>query len=155
MDRIVFRGDSRDPKDIFASGFTPKKTGGIVVSKGGQQSGGVSTSQDLGVAMRFAAAYDGWVYVAWFSFSKGLEVLHVMQKKGYEAGYKNAMTQMELAAEEISGDEVIAARRCRQVGANAEMYGDVVVNDGCKVDKKERDLALAFLGTNVTVPKEL
>lgn len=152
MQRIVFRADTRTPEVLFKEGFKPRFKGGVKIHEGGQMTGGVSTSKDLGVAMRYAAAYDGWVYVAWLA--KGVDVYMELDKKGNQAAKGNAVSQMEIAAEQIPGTEIIAARHCRQSGDSAEMYGESVTNAACTVDKKEKDLGLAFLASNVTVPKE-
>lgn len=152
INRIVFRADTRAPATIFAEGFLPKHGGGIKITPGAQMSGGVSTSKDLGVAIRYAALYDGWVFVAWLD--QGVDVLGRLAQLGHKAGFKNAMSQMEIAARKIPGADIIAARRCRQTGEIAEMHGDVVYNEHCTVGIQHKLLAKAFLACNATVAKD-
>ena len=150
--RIVFRADTRDPAAIYASGFQPRFEGGIKITEGGQMTGGVSTSKDLGVSLRYAAAYDGWLYVC--LMTEGVDVLDHLSKKGHKKGIPNAISQMEIAAKSIPGANVIGARRARQSGGMAEMYGEVDVNEGCTVSEAEKSLAIGFLRSNATVSKE-
>jgi hypothetical protein len=150
--RIIFRADTRGPDVIFTDGFSPRMPGGIKITDGGQMTGGVSTSKDLGVSIRYASAYDGWVYVAWLS--EGVDVLAKLAKKGKKEAFTNAMSQMEIAAKKIPGNHIIAARRCRQSGDNAEMVGDIFSNTNRNVAAQEIVLGEAFLGSNVTVSKD-
>jgi hypothetical protein len=149
--RVVFRADTRGPTEIFGTGFQPRFPGGINITGGGQMTGGVSTSKDLGVSLRYAAAYGGWLYALWVT--NEVDVLDYLSKKGYRDAFRNAMSQMEIAAQSIPGEHVIGARRARQQGDKAEMYGGVEVNAHCTVGQREKDLGLAYLNTDVTVGK--
>ncbi|GEM_PF-6728417 len=114
--------------------------------------GGISTSKDLGVAIRYAAAYDGWVYVMWLD--GGIDVLGYLAKHKHKNSFKNAISQMEIAAASVDGKHIIAARRCRQTDNNAEMYGEVVANPNCVVREPDKSLGIAFFNSNVIVSKD-
>ncbi|GIW73282.1 MAG: hypothetical protein KatS3mg102_2824 [Planctomycetota bacterium] len=164
-ERLIFRADQRDPKTIFKDGFKPRFDGGIHITAGGQMTGGVSTSKDLGVAMRYAANYSAameeakmkercWVYAAWAE--KGVDVIHYLTEKWGLKGKQldNAISQMEIACEKIPGKHIIAARKARLKGNLCELYDDLVENRAAKVSEATRLLAIAFLNSGVTVSKD-
>jgi hypothetical protein len=158
--RIVFRGSANHPYDKFREGFSPRNPRGeIQIQPGGQMIGGVSTSKDIGSAIRYAANYEGWIYVAFLT--KGVDVLEHMiaksKKSGgdkYKKGIPNALTQAEIAALSVDKSELIAARRCRVVNDMAEMFGPVFPNLYCKVPDSAREEGFKWLETQITVPKE-
>ncbi|HTS61408.1 MAG TPA: hypothetical protein VMH28_05265 [Candidatus Acidoferrales bacterium] len=161
MGRIVFRGSSSHPDDKFKNGFTPRNARDeIQIQPGGQMIGGVSTSKDLGTALRYAASYNGWVYVIYLE--KGVDVLEYIVDKAnaligsgkWKGGVDNAATQAEIAAIEIPGTSIIAARQCRQNGEIAEMYGKMLRNFLCVVPATQAMQGCAWLDSNVTVPVE-
>jgi len=161
MGRIVFRGSASNPDDKFKNGFTPRNARDeIKIQPGGQMIGGVSTSKDLGTALRYAASYNGWVYVIYLE--KGIDVLEYILDKAnkmfadgkWKDGVSNAATQAEIAAVEIPGTSIIAARQCRQNGELAEMYGKIARNWTCVVPATEALQGCAWLDTSITVPKE-
>lgn len=159
--RIVFRGSGLHPLHTFMSGFTPRiARGEIQIQPGGQMIGGVSTSKDLGTAMRYAAAYEGWVYVAYLT--SGIDVLEYLVGKAsswfggdtWRGGIPNAVSQAEIAAVSIAGDQLIAARKCRVNGEIVEMYGLVLPNPRCRVPESQRAAGRAWLDSGVTASRE-
>ncbi len=149
---LVYRADLRGPVEIFNIGFQPRFAGGIKIQEGGQMTGGVSTTTDIRVALRYAAAYGGWVYAAWAT--KGVSVLDHLLKKGFKGAIPNALSQKEFAAESIPRQHVICARQARQNGAIAEMYGPVEANGLCTVDQTQKALAVTYLSMDVTVDNQ-
>jgi hypothetical protein len=134
--KIVFRGSQSDPDLKFSEGFYPRHAqhGGVQIQKGGQMIGGVSTAKELEPAVRYAANYEGWVYVAYVT--DGIDVLEYMLKRSndwfggdkWAAGIPNARTQAEIAAPSVPPRQVIAARQAHIVGEMAELFGKVRLN---------------------------
>ena len=147
--RVVFRGDSRGPEEIFKSGFSPNHGGEIKVTSGGRMTGGVSTSKDVGVALRYAACYGGYVYAVFLD--SGVDIINHMAAKYKGADLKNAFTQMEIAAGKTAGNRVIAARKANVNKGECCFLGTVKRNTECKVDEREKKLGEAFLGVDVKV----
>ncbi len=149
---ILYRADSRAPDEIFKIGFTPKKSGGIQIQKGGQMIGGVSTSSDLAVSLNYAACYDGWVYTVW---ADGIDVTEFLLKeliakakpgdKINSGGLSNALSQAETACDAIPNTAVIAARQARKTGSVSELFGLIDVNLHCSLDSKTQSLGLGPL----------
>ncbi|MEN3031039.1 hypothetical protein [Chromobacterium amazonense] len=113
--RYLYRGDSRTPEEIFNSGFEPKHTGGIQIQKGGQMFGGVSTTYNLAVALKYAALYSGFVYLI---HTEGTDMLkqeinkkESTQNKLYSLlGLKTAAPKTGVINNLISQAEIACAR---------------------------------------------
>jgi hypothetical protein len=137
--KIVFRGSASHPDQKFSEGFYPRhaRQGGVQIQSGGQMIGGVSTAKELEPAVRYAASYEGWVYVAYVT--DGVDVLEYMLKRSndwfggnkWAAGIPNARTQAEIAAPEIPPRQIIAARQAHTVGEMAELFGTSSQLDQC------------------------
>ncbi|PKE29215.1 hypothetical protein CWS43_17465 [Rahnella sp. AA] len=125
-DRITYRADTRAPSEIFISGFTPRFAGGIKIHDGGQVLGGVSTSKELPIAMKYAAMYEGYVYAV---RAKGVDVLqHMITSRASNGAIANAMTQMEIHCEIISPINVLAARKAIVVDSGIRLSGALEIN---------------------------
>ncbi len=126
---IVFRGSVTIPDKVFTEGFSPRHAaeGPITVTPGGQVTGGVSTATTISPALKYAAAYGGYLYV--IHVAHDAEYVHVkdyMAKKSKEffanPAWKqglltNAMTQDEFSIKRIERQYVIAGRKARVAGA--------------------------------------
>jgi hypothetical protein len=159
--RIVFRGSASAPDQKFKDGFTPRNARDeIQIQPGGQMIGGVSMSKDLGTALRYAANYDGWVYVAYIE--DGIDVLEYITAKSkkffggeeWKKGIPNAVTQAEIAVVKIAPTQIIAARQCRKNGNLAEMYGKVHYNWLCVVPGTQALQGARWLETSFSVSAE-
>lgn len=152
--RLAFRGDTRSYEEIFETGFQPRYAGGINVTKGAQMTGGVSTSNNMNVAMGYAGAYGGYVYAVCLP-DNSVHVLSEVSKKGGTMGAKmNAFSQQERAAPRIPANNVIACRECRvdpQNNQRYEMTGAVINNPLCTAPKAIRRLGVQYLSMDVTV----
>lgn len=125
-ERITYRADTRKPSEIFVSGFTPRFAGGIKIHDGGQVLGGISTSKELSVAMKYAAMYEGYVYAI---RAKGVDVLkHMIKKRASEGAIANAMTQMEVHCEIVPPASVLAARKAITVNGGMKLSGSLEIN---------------------------
>ncbi|MEM9455933.1 MAG: hypothetical protein AAGF11_17265 [Myxococcota bacterium] len=150
---MVFRADARSPEEIFKVGFSPRMGNGIKIGDGGQMTGGVSTSKRLDVAIRYAAAYDGYVYAA--VGSEGTNILDILVSRGKKAeGLNNALSQSEVAFGSIPADKIIAARRCSQDGNKSIMTGQVIRNPSANVSEQEAQLGIGYLNLELRVPSE-
>ncbi|KLN64830.1 MULTISPECIES: hypothetical protein [Vibrio] len=108
--RIVYRADTRPPSTIFSVGFKPRFKGGIQIQDGGQMIGGISTSKEITIAMKYASLYGGYVY-ALYSDDKSVDVVDELYKKGKHAALPNAYTQMEIACNSIPPNQIVMARK--------------------------------------------
>ncbi|MDC5821615.1 hypothetical protein [Vibrio europaeus] len=108
--RIVYRADTRPPSTIFSVGFKPRFKGGIQIQDGGQMIGGISTSKDITIAMKYASLYGGYVY-ALYTDDKSVDVVEELYKKGKHAALPNAYTQMEIACNAIPPNQIVMARK--------------------------------------------
>lgn len=125
-ERITYRADTRAPSEIFVSGFTPRFTGGVQILAGGQVIGGISTSKELSIAMKYAAMYGGYVYAV---RAKGVDVLQYMVKnRASDGAITNAMTQMEIHCEIIHPVNVLAARKAITVAGGMKLSGSLEIN---------------------------
>lgn len=133
---IVFRGSQSTPEVKFKEGFQPRHAQGegIKIQTGGQMIGGVSTAKELDPALRYAGNYGGWVYVMYVN--DGIDVLEYMLERSkkwfgggkWKAGLANARTQAEIAAPQVDGRQVIAAREARLDGSTIRFTGKVRLN---------------------------
>ncbi len=164
---IVFRGSASTPDVKFVEGFFPRhaRKEGVEIQKGGQMIGGVSTAKELEPAVRYAAAYTGWVYVAYVT--DGIDVLDYMLKRSeawfggseWAAGIPNARTQAEIAAPSVPPSQIIAARQARISGENAELFGKLHLNwtiatSVTAVPPAAAMDAIRLLSGDVAVPKD-
>ena len=107
--RLVYRGDTRPPSQVFNLGFTPRFSGGIKIQNGGQMIGGISTSKEISIAMDYAARYEGYVY-ALFSDDNAIDVVDELIRKNLRDALPNAYTQMEIACNAVRPNQIIMAR---------------------------------------------
>lgn len=164
---IVYRGSASVPDDKFREGFQPRhaRGEGIKIQKGGQMIGGVSTAKELEPALRYAASYNGWVYVIYVT--DGIDVLEYMLERSkkwfggndWKPGLENARTQAEIAAPKVDGIQVIAARQAQVSGNQAELVGKVRLNwntalPGTVVPANVAMDAIRQLSADVSVPKD-
>ncbi len=165
--KIVFRGSASSPEEKFSEGFYPRhaQKEGIKIQKGGQMIGGVSTAKELEPAVRYAASYNGWVYVAYVT--DGIDVLDYILERSerwfggdsWKGGIANARTQAEIAAPSVPPRQIIAARQARVNGQQAELYGRVSLNwttatPGTIVPASDAMNAIRMLSEDVSVPKD-
>ncbi len=127
--------------------------------------GGVSTAKELEPAVRYAASYNGWVYVMYVT--DGIDVLDYMLERSkkwfggnsWKPGLANARTQAEIAAPKVDGIQVIAARQAVVSGSQAELTGKVRLNwntalPGKVVPADAAMDAIRMLSGTVSVPKD-
>ena len=165
--KIVFRGSASAPDLKFSEGFYPRhaRQGGVQIESGGQMIGGVSTAKELEPAVRYAASYTGWVYVAYIT--DGIDVLEYILKRSedwfggdkWAAGIPNAKTQAEIAAPSVPPRQIIAARQAQVNRDKAELFGKVRLNwttatPGTIVPAAVAMDAIRMLSGEVSVPKD-
>lgn len=131
---LVFRADTRGPDTIFRSGFAPRmqRKGGVTVQSGGQMIGGVSTSKDFNVAIKYGGCYGGWVYAMYAA--EGVSVLDYLVANKKFAAIDNALSQMEVAMTSVPGADIICARKVVNNSNMCNTAGQLVVNRNCRVD---------------------
>jgi hypothetical protein len=154
--RIVYRADTRDHHVTFVGGFAPRMAGGIQIQKGGQMIGGVSTSKDVRVAVRYAGLYDGYVYAMVVEDGPdAVDVHEAVKKMGGNAGaLKNCRTQLEVACSGIAGASIIGARRARLNGTTCELFGPTHLNANCTENASLKQMGSMALDAAVTVSKD-
>lgn len=147
-ERIIYRADTRRPSEIFVSGFTPRFAGGIRIGAGGQAIGGISTSKELSIAMKYAAMYGGYVYAMKAS---GIDVVsYLLGQNSEKKAIENAMTQMEIHCERIPRTHVLAARKVQDCGSSMRLVGKLEINP-IGAMHPEMAIVIELLSANVTV----
>jgi len=168
---VGFRGDSRDPQKLFASGFKVNTSGGLVSrrkpsripslnTEQGLTRGVVSSSQELYFASLYGAGAKGGGYV--YLIAKKADPLTGSLEANAgdsKALQETAMKQKELLSMEVKPEEIVAARRVENINGkptftqapefNPKFKGDVL-ND---FDITEGQLGMFFDRDLETIPR--
>jgi len=167
MPRIVFRGSRTVPQVKFRDGFQPRnaRDEGIQIQPGGQMIGGVSTSKDLGSAVRYAGNYEGYAYAIYMV--EGVDVLDYIIDRAnrwfgggrWEGGIQNAVTQMEIAMPTVETGSIIAARQCERITKDdgktvCRLVGKVHLNEHCNAPDDIQRQGRAWLSAEIEVSAE-
>jgi hypothetical protein len=134
VNRLVFRGDTRLPSDIFSSGFSRQDIKAKVIVGAEKTYGGISTSTSSDIVRRKYGNMQEYIYVCWLvsgidthDFNKLDEIiaLHIEPK------------HVIAAAGPIYSTSDATQKGCFKLGV-----GEIVENLACNVTNTDREEAL-------------
>lgn len=176
--RICFRGDDRNPQNIFLPGFRKRGQGSVLYRRGNNVAGDIEPSSAVCVSARISAAAmfplkfdykqpkvsDTYIYVVGIDTNR-LTNTHQLQVRDGMSGLSHNSAQdalwplyaHELALPVILGNQIIAAVKCTRTwhgdnwasGAIYELHRQIIMNPGCNVPQTYFDAAIDFLQNEV------